>query len=83
MSDDTLKILTNEEVIAINQDDAGIQGHKMKTMGTNEIWAGPLANGDMAVILLNRGMTRSSITFKWSSFGAAYKNRVSNYIYEA
>ena len=77
MNDETLKILTNEEVIAVSQDDAGIQGHKMNVMGTDEIWAGPMANGDMAVILLNRGKTRSSITVTWSDFGAAYAERVS------
>ena len=69
MSNDALSILSNEDVIAINQDSLGKQGHKMKTMDTNEIWAGPLANGDIAAILLNRGDNKSTITAKWSDIG--------------
>ena len=70
ISDDTLKILTNEDVIKISQDSLGKQGHKMKVNGTNEIWAGPLANGDIVAILLNRGSQRSTITANWSDIGA-------------
>ena len=69
MSNDTLSILSNEDVIAISQDPLGKQGHKMKTMDTNEIWAGPLANGDIAAILLNRGDNKWTITAKWSDIG--------------
>ena len=62
MSDATRKILTNEEAIAINQDAAGIQGTKRRDDGDEEVWAKPLANGDVAVGLLNRGESISTIT---------------------
>lgn len=69
MSADTLRILTNHEVIAINQDKLGVQGNKTKTDGTNEIWAGPLEGGAYAVLLLNRGTQSTNITAQWSDFG--------------
>ena len=65
----SLSILTNSEVIAVNQDKMGVQGTKRKTDGTNEVWAGPLEGGAYAVVLLNRGNTTSNVTAKWSDFG--------------
>lgn len=64
MSDETRDILTNEAVIAINQDPAGEQGRRIKNTGGSdgtEVWAKPLANGDRAVALLNRGETTTSV----------------------
>ncbi len=69
MTDDTLRILTNDEVIAVNQDKLGVQGNKTKMMDTSEIWAVPLSDGSKAVILLNRGNMTMSITAQWSDIG--------------
>ena len=69
MDSNTLRILTNHELIAINQDKLGVQGNKTKVDGTNEVWSGPLANGSYAVLLLNRGTSASNITASWSDFG--------------
>ena len=69
MSDDAMRILTNDEVIAVNQDKLGVQGNKTKIMDTNEIWVGPLSDGSKAVILLNRGSTTATITAQWSDIG--------------
>ena len=66
---DSLRILTNPEVIAISQDKMGVQGTKRKTDGTNEVWAGPLEGGAYAVVLLNRGTASSNVTASWSDFG--------------
>ena len=41
----------------------------MKTMGTSEIWGGPLSDGSKAVILLNRGSSSVDITAEWSDIG--------------
>ena len=35
-------------------------------VGTTEVWAGPLADGSVAAILLNQGTTSASITAQWS-----------------
>ena len=65
----SLRILTNPEVIAVNQDKMGVQGTRKKTDGTNEVWAGPLEGGAYAVVLLNRGTAAANITASWSDFG--------------
>eukprot|EP01083_Nonionella_stella_P020814 57738_1 len=55
ISNDSLAVLLNEEVIAINQDVLGRQGHKLyaNKSGT-EIWYRQIAEGNVAVCLLNR-----------------------------
>jgi alpha-galactosidase len=50
-----LSILTNREVIAIDQDSLGRQGRRVKTEGDVEIWTKPLAGGAQALGLFNRG----------------------------
>lgn len=65
MSKETLQILTNKEVIAVNQDTLGIQGFKYATKDSVETWLKPLAGGDWAVCFLNRAKTPASIQFDW------------------
>ena len=69
IDNDSLRILSNPEVIAVSQDKMGVQGTKRKTDGTNEVWAGPLEGGAYAVVLLNRGTAVSNVTASWSDFG--------------
>lgn len=57
MSDSTKMILMNKEVIAVDQDWGGMQGHKMRDDGELEVWLKPMSNGDKAVVLLNRSTT--------------------------
>ena len=66
MSNDTFRILTNTEVIAVSQDPKGVQGRKVNMTGDSEVWSVPLSNGAFAVILLNRGDTVVSITAWWA-----------------
>jgi alpha-galactosidase len=65
----TKEILQNREVIAINQDKAGIQGKRVSQTGDQEIWARELANGDRAVGIFNRGTTPAEVTVKWADLG--------------
>ena len=69
ISDDTLSILTNADAIAVNQDPLGVQGHKIRSDGNLEIWAGPLKSGSMAAILLNRSPTSAVITITNADLG--------------
>ncbi|CAN6180073.1 unnamed protein product [Urochloa humidicola] len=71
ISEETLGILSNAEVIAINQDRLGIQGKKVRSYGDDlEVWAGRLTRHRQAVLLLNRGATSSaSITAAWPDVG--------------
>ncbi len=66
MSEATVAILTNREVIAINQDKLGIQGFKYKTIDDVEIWFKPLENENWAVTFLNRGDEAQKVSFNWN-----------------
>ena len=65
MSTATKEILTNKEVIAINQDEAGMQGWKEWVRDSLQFWVRPLANGDWAVAFVNRGSTPKTIQHNW------------------
>lgn len=65
MSSQTLDILTNKEIIAINQDSLGIQGFKYKKEGTVEIWVKPMVNGEWAICFFNRSQQPAEFTFDW------------------
>src|SRR5215831_18449637 len=54
MSPETISLLTNKNVIAIDQDPAGLAGDRVSAEGPVEVWARPLADGSKAVGLFNR-----------------------------
>lgn len=53
MTSVTQEILTNPEVIAVDQDAAGVQGHRGPQEGPTEIWVKPLKDGSKAVAVFN------------------------------
>jgi alpha-galactosidase len=65
----TRSILLNKEVIAIDQDPMGIQGHRVKKTGDLEVWSKQLADGGRAVIFLNRGPAAAKISANWNEIG--------------
>ncbi|GAY47495.1 hypothetical protein CUMW_104890 [Citrus unshiu] len=69
MTDDTLEIVGNKEVIAVNQDPLGIQAKKVRWEGDQEVWAGPLSGYRIALLLVNRGPWRYAVTAKWEDIG--------------
>ena len=69
VSPDILRILTNRDVIAIDQDRLGKQATRAWKSGEQEIWTRPLANGDMAVALFNRADKPAEITVRWQELG--------------
>jgi alpha-galactosidase len=71
MTQDTLQILTNDEVIAINQDALGIQGRLVSSTTLFDVWAGPLEDGSVAVVLFNRNDTHvaDTIVARWEDIG--------------
>jgi alpha-galactosidase len=64
-----LEILTNREVIAVDQDKPGKQGRRVSKLGDQEVWAKPLADGGTAIAMFNRGATPEKISVKWSELG--------------
>ena len=63
------EILTNKEVIAVNQDPLGIQGNRIKKDGDKEVWVKQLKDGSRTVILFNRGGAEEKISFSWEDIG--------------
>jgi alpha-galactosidase len=61
MTATTRAMLTDPDVIAVNQDWAGIQGHKIADDGDLEVWAKPTSDGGAAVVLFNRGGTGAQV----------------------
>ena len=61
-----LAILTNREVIAIDQDRDGKQGKRAWKSGEQEIWMRDLAGGDRAVAVFNRGAGAVKVMVKWA-----------------
>lgn len=65
-------ILTNTEVIAIDQDSLGAQGRRVRKDGPLEVWAKKLQDGGAAVVLFNRGNTEAPIAVSWLEAGLRY-----------
>jgi len=69
MTPEIRDILTNKEVIAVDQDPVGRQGRRVLKDGDLEVWAKQLQNGDRAVILLNRSSADHEIAVNWERIG--------------
>ena len=69
MSDDTRAILTNKNLIAIDQDPLGRQGYRVSMKEGLEVFVKPLQGGDTAVCLLNRGDQEKQLDFAWKEYG--------------
>ena len=65
MSPQTKAILTNKEVIAVDQDPLGVEASRVAKDGDDEVWARPIKGGGRAVVLLNRSMAPRKITVTW------------------
>jgi alpha-galactosidase len=68
-SDETIKTLTNKEVIAINQDSLGLQGFRLINENDVETWIKPLSKGDWAVVFVNMSEEPVDIDFDWKKHG--------------
>jgi alpha-galactosidase len=66
MTPETIALLTNKEVIAVDQDRAGRQGDRVSAVGPVEVWVRPLADGSKAVGIFNRhpGPLNGTVDFK-------------------
>ena len=71
MDSSILQIISNTEVIALNQDPLGVQGYKRSVVNDLEVWAGELSGGHVAVVLFNRSPEPSLITATWEDIGLA------------
>lgn len=67
MSDESKNVLTNKNVIAVDQDVLGIEGFKYSDKDSLQTWFKPLNNGDWAVCFLNRSSSLKTIDFNWQN----------------
>jgi alpha-galactosidase len=72
----TLSLLTNDEVIDVDQDPLGRPGRRVWTGGPLEVWARDLEDGSKAVGLFNRGEGTAEVSATWTVLGASGPLRV-------
>jgi alpha-galactosidase len=72
-----LAVLTNREVIAVDQDPLGVQGRRVSQSGPIEVWAKPLSGKRVAVGLFNSGESPlpASVRFRSIGFSGAVRAR--------
>ena len=75
LSGQTIAMLTNSDVLAVDQDPTGVQGTRISQQGSGDVWVKPLANGDRAVALLNRGSTPVTLSTTAAAAGLPYADR--------
>jgi alpha-galactosidase len=76
LDDFTLGLLTNDEIIDVDQDPLGQPGRRVVKTGDIEIWVRELEDGSKAVGLFNRGETLVPVTAVWADLGLAGPQRV-------
>jgi alpha-galactosidase len=69
MDDFTLSLLSNDEVLAVDQDSLGRQAARLSQTNNLEVWAKDLEDGSMAVGLFNRNTNAQEVIAKWSDLG--------------
>jgi alpha-galactosidase len=71
----TLSLLTNDEVLEVNQDPLGHQAARVAQNGQLEVWAKDMEDGSKAVGLFNRGYREASGTVNWADLGLSGKQK--------
>ena len=76
LDDFTLSLLTNDEIIEVDQDPLGKPGYRVVKQGDSEVWMRTLEDGSLAVGLFNRGETESKVTVMWNDLHISGKQIV-------
>ncbi|WP_043263364.1 glycoside hydrolase family 27 protein [Streptomyces sp. CT34] len=69
LSPEARAILGNREIIAVDQDPLGVQGHIVQQDGDGVVLAKPLKNGDHAIALFNSGKTARTLSITAGAAG--------------
>jgi alpha-galactosidase len=72
----TLALLTNPEVLAVNQDGLGVPAARVFQKDNTEVWTRPLTDGSLVVGLFNRGNAEQRISVNWSALGIGGRHLV-------
>ena len=65
----TIALLSNDEVLAVDQDPLGRGASRVWRQDRLEVWSRPLADGTRAVGLFNRGLRDATVTARWADIG--------------
>lgn len=63
---ESLAIITNKDMIAVDQDPLGIQGLRFRNENNLQYWFKPLVDGDWAFCVMNTGEEDANLVFDWS-----------------
>jgi alpha-galactosidase len=69
MAPEIKEILTNREVVAVDQDALGREGRRVRQDGDSEVWSKEMKDGSRAVVLFNRGASDAEISVFWEDLG--------------
>jgi alpha-galactosidase len=69
LDDFTLNLLTNDEVLEVNQDPLGQQARRVTQHGSAEVWAKKMEGGSTVAGLFNRDEVESDVIAEWSDLG--------------
>jgi alpha-galactosidase len=72
----TLSLLTNDEIIEVDQDPLGKPGFRVSRDGDLEVWKRNLEDGSLAVGLFNRSEKPSVVRAAWTDLGISGKQKV-------
>jgi alpha-galactosidase len=76
LDDFTLNLLSNDEVLEVDQDPLGHQAARVAQNGQLEVWAKDMEDGSKAVGLFNRGYSETPVTANWSDLGLTGKQKL-------
>ena len=76
MDDFTLGLLSNDEVLAVDQDPLGEAAGRLSQAGGEEVWAKKMEDGSRAVGLFNTGSKEAKVTATWQALGISGTQRV-------
>ncbi len=71
MSPETAAVLTNRELISIDQDALGVQGFRYSSTDSLEVWMRPLQNGDWVAGFVNRSNSIKPVRINWESYAVS------------
>jgi alpha-galactosidase len=72
----TLNLLTNDEVIAVNQDPLGKQAAKTLVDGRRQVWVKEMEDGSRAIGLFNLANEEQMVSASWEQLGIGHPRRV-------
>jgi alpha-galactosidase len=76
LDDFTLSLLTNDEIIEVDQDPIGKPGHRVSKIGNLEVWMKQMEDGSKAIGLFNRGDEMTRVTALWKDINVTGRQKV-------